>query len=72
MLWIREEEVFPRSDYGAPPQRCREHDLDGICGDVCREDLEAHPPLFYYYFCLVLFSAMASLPLDQPQEHLEA
>jgi hypothetical protein len=39
---------------------------------VCREDLEAPPPLFYYYFCLVLFSAMASLPLDQPQEHLEA
>ena len=72
MLWIREEEVFPRSDYGAPPQRCREHDLDGICGDVCREDLEAPPPLFNRSLCLVLFSSVASLPLDQPQEHLEA
>ncbi len=72
MLWIREEEVFPRSDYGEAPERCREHDLDGICGDVCREDPEASPSLFCCYSCLVLFSTMASPPLDQPQEHLEA
>lgn len=72
MLWIRKEEVFPRSDYGASPQRCREHDLNGICGDVCREDPEAPPPLFCRNCGMVLFSAMALLPLDQLQEHMEA
>lgn len=72
MLWIREEEVFPRSDYGAPPQSSREHDLDAICGDECREDLESPPPLFCRNPGMVFFSAMASLALDQLQEHMEA
>ena len=64
MLWIREEEVFPRSDYVTPPQRCREYDLDGICGDVRIEDPKAAPPLFCRNFCMVMRLAMAGLPLD--------
>ena len=70
MLWIREEEVFPRSDYGSAAQRCREHDLDGICGDVRREDPKAAAPLFCCYLCLVMRLAMDRLPLDGAQEHL--
>lgn len=46
MLWNREEEVFPESDYGAFVQRCRDLDLNGVCSDVRREDSEAPPPLF--------------------------
>ncbi len=72
MLWIRKEEVFPQSDYGASPQRCREHDLNGICGDVCREDLEAPPPLFCHPLCLVLCLAKVYCPLGDAQDHLEA
>ena len=53
MLWIREEEVFTKFDYGSVEKRGRELDLYGLCGDVRREDPEAPPPLFYHYFCLV-------------------
>jgi hypothetical protein len=50
MLWIREEEVFTRFDYGSVEQRCRELDLHGLCGDVRRVDPEAPPPLFITIF----------------------
>jgi hypothetical protein len=72
MLWIREEEVFTRFDYGSVEQRSREHDLHGLCGDVRREDPEAPPRLFYHYFCLVMQLEMARLSLDGTQEHLAA
>jgi hypothetical protein len=42
----------------------REYDLDGICGDVRREDPKASPPLFCCNFCMVMRLAMAGLPLD--------
>jgi len=64
MLWISKEEVLHRFDYGASPQRCREHDLNGICGDVCSEDLEALPPLFCYDSCLVMHLPIATPPLE--------
>jgi hypothetical protein len=50
MLWIREEEVFTRFDYGSVEQRSREHDLYGLCGDVRREDPEAPSRLFITIF----------------------
>ena len=34
MLWIREEKILSGSDDGPASQRCRELNLDGICGDV--------------------------------------
>jgi hypothetical protein len=72
MIWIREEEVFTGLDYGSAEQRCRELHLDGLCGDVRREDPGAPPPLFYHYFCLVMHLEMARLSLDGAQEHLAA
>ena len=70
MIWIREEEVFTRFDYGSVEQRCRELDLHGLCGDVRREDPEAPPPLFYHYFCLDLCLSEARLPLDGAQKDI--
>jgi hypothetical protein len=64
MLWIREEEVFPGSDYGAFAQRCRELDLNSVCSDVRREDPEAPPPLFCHRLCLVLCLEMANALLE--------
>jgi hypothetical protein len=72
MLWIREAEVFSEVDYASAGQRCRDLDLHGISGYVCREDPEAAPHLFCHYFCLGLRLAMARLPLDGAQEHLPA
>jgi len=72
MLWIREEEVFPGSDYGAASERCGELDLHGICGDVRRDDIEAPPPLFCLYLCLVMPLAMVTILLDGVQDHLAA
>ena len=43
MLWIREEKILSGSDDGPASQRCRELNLDGICGDVRREDPEDSP-----------------------------
>ena len=67
MLWIREEEVFPGSDYGAFVQRCRDLDLDGVRGDVRREDPEASPALFCRHLCLVVSMARAWCPLGCAQ-----
>jgi hypothetical protein len=70
MLWIREEEVLPGSDYGAVVQWCRELDLNGVSSDVRIEDPEAPPPLFYHRLCLVLCLAKTWCPLGGAQEHL--
>ena len=72
MLWIREEKILSGSDDGPASQRCRELNLDGMCGDVRREDPEASPPLFYHHLYLVMGLAMAMFPLDWIQEHLAA
>ncbi len=72
MLWLRKAQVFPELDYGSVTQRCRELNLDGISGDVRREDQKASPPLFYHYLCLAVCLAVATLPLDGAQEYLEA
>ena len=53
MLWIGKEKVFTRFDYGSAEQSCRELDLHGLFGDVLGKNLET-PPVFYYYFCLVI------------------
>jgi hypothetical protein len=39
---------------------------------MCAEKIRRLLYLFFGPFCLVLFSAMASPLLDQPQKHLEA
>ena len=57
MLWIREEEVLPGSDYGTVVQKCRELDLNGVASDLHRGDHEAPPPLLYHGLCLVLCPA---------------
>jgi hypothetical protein len=72
MLWIREAEVFSEVDDASAGQRCRDLDLHGIAGYVCRENPEAAPHLFCHYLCLGLRLAMARLPLDSAQEHLPA
>jgi hypothetical protein len=72
MLWIREAEVFSEVDDASAGQRCRDLDLDGIAGYVCRENPEAAPHLFCHYLCLGLRLAMARLPLDSAQDHWPA
>ena len=68
MLWIREQDVFTRFDYGSVEQRCSESDLHGLCGDVRIEDPVAPPPLFCHYFRLDLCLSDARFPLDGPQQ----
>jgi hypothetical protein len=46
MPGIRKEKVFTGSDHDSAEQRCRELDLQGLCGDVRCEDPEAPPSLF--------------------------
>jgi hypothetical protein len=70
MLWLRKAQVFSRFDYGSFVQRCRDHDLDGISGDVRREDQKASPPHFCHYLCLVVRLAIATVPLHVVWEHL--
>jgi hypothetical protein len=72
MLWIRKEKVFTIFNYGSAKQSCRELYFHGFCYDVHKEDLEATPPLFYHYSCLVVHLAMARLALDGAQEQLAA
>lgn len=72
MLWLRKAQVFSRFDYGSFAQRCRYLDLDGISGDVRREDQKANPPPFCHYLCLVVRLAMATAPLHVVWEHLAA
>lgn len=54
MLWIIEEKVFSKFDYGTNAQRCRSLDLHGFCSDVRGENPEAPPPHFYHYLYLVI------------------
>lgn len=72
MLWIREEEVFPGSDYGAVVHGCGNLDLDSVSSDVRREDPEAPPPFFYHHLCLVLCLATSWGPLGGAQVRLAA
>jgi hypothetical protein len=72
MLWIREEEVFPGSGYGAVVQRCRDLVLDSVSSVVSGEDPEAPPPLFYHCLCLVLCLAMSWGTLGGALENLAA
>ena len=72
MLWFWEVEVFPWPDHGPSTERRRNLDLDGICGDVRREDPEATSPLFCHYVCLVLRLSKVRLALDGAQRLLVA
>ena len=59
-------------DYASAGQRCRDLDVHGISGYVCREDPEAPPHHFCHYLYLGLHLVMARLPLDGGEEHLAA
>jgi hypothetical protein len=72
MIWFWKAEVFTLPDYGPASERCRNHNIDGIFGDVRREDPEAAPLLFFPYICLVLRHPKAKPPLDGAQGFREA
>ena len=72
MLWIWKEKILSGSDQGEACQRRRDFNLDGICGDVRRENPEAPPPLFCHDFYLVLHPPMVTHPLEGAHKHLAA
>lgn len=72
MLWIREEKVFTKFNYGLAEQSCKELYLHGFCGDVGREDPEAPPPIFLSLFLPGYAPGNGRLPLNGAREHLPA
>ena len=67
MLWIRQAQIFAWVNHAPSTEKCRNVDFHGISGDVCREDLEAPPPLFCPYLCLDIRMVQVVLPLDGAQ-----
>jgi hypothetical protein len=63
---------FAQADHGPTCERCRNLNLDGVSGEVCRENPEALPPLFYLYFCLVLRMTEARILMDGAYAYLAA